>query len=224
VKLCMFSPKGAGLERGWPGRIEGDRVVQLAAQTLQAFFAGGGGAREHAEYPLAEVDLRAPVLYPPSVRLFHSHDFSFGNSAAIYGPETEIPFPQGTRRLDFGLGVAAVVGADGVIGGWTLASPWHAPDLPGEKQRDFAIALGPLVQTEPGDWAVHASLNGEPWRTANVEQSWHDVTARAAQNTRLRPGDLLIADLGPAGASIERGDTVELEADGIGRLRNRVGA
>ena len=29
----MFSPKGMDLERGWPGRIEGDRVIQLAAQT-----------------------------------------------------------------------------------------------------------------------------------------------------------------------------------------------
>ena len=38
MKLCMFSPKGQDLERGWPGRIDGDRVVQLAAQTLQAFF------------------------------------------------------------------------------------------------------------------------------------------------------------------------------------------
>ena len=60
----MFSPKGADLQRGWPGRIEGDRVIQLAAQTLQSFFTGGGKAREHAEYPLAEVDLRPPVLAP----------------------------------------------------------------------------------------------------------------------------------------------------------------
>ena len=27
MKLCMFSPKGRDLERGWPGRIEDDRVV-----------------------------------------------------------------------------------------------------------------------------------------------------------------------------------------------------
>ena len=68
MKLCMFSPKGMDLERGWPGRIDGDQIVQLAAQTLQAFFTGGGGAREHATYELAECDLRAPVLYPPAIR------------------------------------------------------------------------------------------------------------------------------------------------------------
>ena len=34
----MFTPRELQLERGWPGIIEGDTVVQLAAQTLQAFF------------------------------------------------------------------------------------------------------------------------------------------------------------------------------------------
>ena len=70
MRLCMFHPVGHPLERGWVGRVDGDRVVQLAAQTLQSFFSGGGSAREHAEYPLGEVVLLAPVLHPPSVRLF----------------------------------------------------------------------------------------------------------------------------------------------------------
>ena len=114
----MFSPKGADLKRGWPGRVDGDRVIQLAAQTLQSFFAGGGQAREHAEYALADVDLRPPVLYPPAVRDFYAFEqhvktarglrglemvpewyeipaFYFTNPAAIYGPEAEIPYPEG---------------------------------------------------------------------------------------------------------------------------------
>ncbi|HET6643838.1 MAG TPA: hypothetical protein VFG93_11225, partial [Gaiellaceae bacterium] len=74
VKLCMFSPKGHHLQRGWPGRIEGDRVVQLAAQTLQSFFTGGGRAREHAEHLLDEVELLPPVLHPPSVRDFYTFE------------------------------------------------------------------------------------------------------------------------------------------------------
>src|SRR6266571_4382650 len=107
----MFTPKELDLERGWPGRIDGDRVVQLAAQTLQAFFTGGGAAREHAQYPLAEVDLRAPVLHPPSVRVFAPFgelDFAFGNTASIYGPEQEIPRP---GELSYGAALAAVIGA-----------------------------------------------------------------------------------------------------------------
>jgi hypothetical protein len=82
----MFSPRELELERGWPGRIEGDTVVQLAAQTLQSFFTGGGLAREHAVFPLADVVLRAPVLHPPSVRIFDSaDDFRFANPAAVVG-------------------------------------------------------------------------------------------------------------------------------------------
>ena len=66
----MFHPVGHPLERGWVGRVDGERVLQLAAQTLQSFFTGGGTAREHAEYPLNDVVLLAPVLHPPSIRLF----------------------------------------------------------------------------------------------------------------------------------------------------------
>src|ERR687884_320009 len=125
-RYCMFSPKGHDLERGWPGRIEGDRVVQLAAQTLQSFFSGGGSAREHAEYPLAEVDLRAPVLHPPSVRDFYAFEqhvrtarerrgagipaewyeqpvFYFSNPNSIYGPGDVVPYPHGTAELDYEL-------------------------------------------------------------------------------------------------------------------------
>ena len=66
----MFSPRERELERGWPGRVDGDRVVQLAAQTLESFFTGGGGAREHAEYPLDEVVFRAARAPAAVVRVF----------------------------------------------------------------------------------------------------------------------------------------------------------
>src|SRR6478672_13069654 len=138
VKLCMFSPKGENLKRGWPGRVDGERVVQLAAQTLQSFFAGGGQAREHAEFALADVVLRPPVLRPPAVRDFYAFEqhvktarakrgaevpaewyeqpvFYFSNPAAIFGPEDEIPYPEPSEELDYELEVAAIVGLDGQV-------------------------------------------------------------------------------------------------------------
>jgi 2-keto-4-pentenoate hydratase/2-oxohepta-3-ene-1,7-dioic acid hydratase in catechol pathway len=221
----MFSPKGMDLDRGWPGKIVGDRVVQLAAQTLQAFFTGGGRAREHAEYPLAEVDLRAPVLYPPSVRVFKGStlDFVFANTASIYGPEEEVPYPNGELALDYGFGIAAMIGADGAIGGYTLANPWLAPSLPGAKQRDFALSIGPVVVTELGDCTIRGSVAGDLQLERRLnEPDWNELVAHAALNTRLRPGDLLVLDFGPSGATLSPGDVVELDADGIGVLRNRV--
>ena len=175
----MFSPVDRDLVRGWPGRIEGERVIQLAAQTLQAFFTGGGQAREHAEYPLREVVLRAPVLHPPSVRIFDGDDFRFANPAAIVRADAEIPLPAGATELVPVQRRAAIVGGGGAIGGFTPLVEWTAPQLAGAKSRDFALALGPFVTT---------SDEGAP---AGVD--WDRLVAHAAANTHLLPGDVIAA-------------------------------
>jgi hypothetical protein len=201
----MFSPVDLDLERGWPGRIDGDRVIQLAAQTLQSFFTGGGGAREHAEYPLDEVVLRAPVLRPPSVRVFDEDgDFRFANPAAIVGPEDTVRLPQGADEIEPVLRVAAVIGADGAIGGFTLMNDWRAPSLAGAKAHDFAVSLGPVLVTD-------------------AVEGWDDLVAYAARNTRLLPGDV-IAAAGQPQEAVGAGDTVELGLQPFGVLRNVVAA
>jgi 2-keto-4-pentenoate hydratase/2-oxohepta-3-ene-1,7-dioic acid hydratase in catechol pathway len=222
----MFSPREADLERGWPGRIEGDRVTQLAAQTLQSYFTGGGRAREHAEHRLEDVVLRAPVLHPPSVRLFTGTAFQFANPASIYGPEEAIPYPEGSHRLDFELRVAAVIGAEGRIGGLTVMTDWTARDLEPAKDKDFATSLGPIVVTadELGDsLEAVARVNGEERVRREVRPPWDELVALAARSTRLVAGDLLGSDgLGGDGRWLQPGDVVELEVAGLGVLRNRV--
>ena len=265
----MFTPRGLNLERGWPGRLEGDRVIQLAAQTLQSFFTGGGQAREHAEYRLDEIALRAPVAPPPSVRDFYAFEahvraararrglempsewyevpvFYFSNPAAIYGPEDEIPYPDGTEELDYELEVAAVVGAGGRIGGFTVMNDWSARDvqraemrvgLGPSKGKDFATSLGPVVVTpdELGDLRLEmvARVNGEERSRGNLGDmyhSWEAILAHAARNTRLVPGDVLGSGTVGSGCILEHGDgrwlrpgdVVELEVEGIGVLRNRI--
>lgn len=173
----MFAPAEQELERGWPGRIEGDRVVQLAAQTLQAFFTGGSSAREHAEFALDAVLMRAPVLEPPSVRIFEDETtFAFANPAAVRSPGAFIIRP--AERLDVVTRIAAVIGLDGAVGGYTGLAEFRAPELAAPKDRDFALLLGPVVETE----AVDAF-------------DWEAARALAGLHTRLRPGDLLA---GPA--------------------------
>jgi 2-keto-4-pentenoate hydratase/2-oxohepta-3-ene-1,7-dioic acid hydratase in catechol pathway len=208
VKLCMFSPRELDLERGWPGRLEGDRVVQLAAQTLQAFFTGGGSAREHAEYPLDEVVLRAPVLHPPSIRIFDGDDFSFANPAAVHGPDDIIHLPAGVEEIVPVRRVAVVIGA-GMIGGYTLMNDWVAPGLAGAKASDFAISLGPIVIT-PED--------------VEIEQvDWDALLDRAEQNTRLLPGDVIAAP-GVSQDPVRAGDVAEVNLPLFGTLRNDVAA
>jgi fumarylacetoacetate (FAA) hydrolase len=243
MKLCMFRPKGVELERGWPGRIDGDHIVQLAAQTLQAFFTGGGAAREHAVYPLADCDLRTPVLHPPCVRVFSPFErgetpfFSFRNTFPIFGPEEEIPYPEGVGELDYGLALAAVIGAEGAIGGFTIANDWTARDLARievesgfgpSKSKDFAFSLGPVLVTpdELVGSALVARVNSEERCGADLHEivhPWTELVAHAARNTSLRPGEVIVAGAPPApGPPLVPGDVVELEAEGIGMLRNTI--
>jgi len=202
----MFSPAEQELERGWPGRIDGDEVIQLAAQTLQAYFTGGGDAREHAHYPFQDVVLRAPVLHPPAIRIFGDDgDFVFANPAAVHGPYDPVVLPEGVDAIEGRLRLAAVMSAGREIGGFTLLNEWHAA-LRGAKARDFAISLGPVVVTP------------DELETAG---DWDPLVELVARNTRLYPGDILAAGgelLGPFGA----GDVVEVGFDPIGTLRSSV--
>jgi 2-keto-4-pentenoate hydratase/2-oxohepta-3-ene-1,7-dioic acid hydratase in catechol pathway len=243
MKLCMFTPKDLELERGWPGKIVGDGIVQVAAQTLQAFFTGGGTAREHAGFRLADCDLLAPVMYPPAVRVFTPFEraeeplFSFRSPFPVLGPDTELPYPEGVEELDYGLALAAMIGAEGAIGGLTIANDWTAREAaraeraagfgPG-RSSNFGLSLGPVLVTpdELAETRLVARVNGEDRCGADTRElvhRWPALVESAARNTTLRPGDLLLARLtGGAGPPLQRGDIVELEAEGIGVLRNRV--
>src|SRR5436305_11683349 len=265
----MFSPKGHDLERGWPGVVEGDVVVQLAAQTLQSFFTGGGTARRHAEYALADVDLCPPVITPPAVRDFYAFEqhvrtarasrgldvpkewyeipvFYFSNPTAVFGPEDEIPYPAGSEELDYELELAAVVGAEGQIAGFTVMNDWSARDLQRaemkvglgpSKGKDFATSFGPVVVTpdefDGASGTMIARVNGEErsrGELADMHHSWQAIRDHAARNTRLLPGDILGSGTVGTGCILEHGDgrwlepgdVVELEVQGIGVLRNTV--
>jgi fumarylacetoacetate (FAA) hydrolase len=269
MKLCMFTPRELQLERGWPGVVEGDTVIQLAAQTLQSFFTGGGTARRHAEYDLADVDFRPPVLHPPSVRDFYAFEqhvkrarasrgldvpdewyeipvFYFSSPAAIYGQGDEIPKPPDTNELDYELEVAAVIGAGGQIGGFTIMNDWSARDLQRAEMRvglgpskgkDFATSLGPVVVTpdelDGSSGTMLARVNGEErsrGELGDMHHSWGSIVAHAARNTRLLPGDVLGSGTVGTGCILEQGDgrwlqpgdVVELEVEGIGILRNTI--
>ena len=230
MKLCMFHPAEHPLERGWPGRVDGEHVVQLAAQTLQSFFTGGGKAREHAVYPLEAVRLVAPVLHPPAVRLYDDQDtFSFANPAAICSPNAEVESPS-IDQLQGALAllprVAAVVGAEGVLGGFTLLAEWRVPGVRPPKDRDFALGVGPVVVTpdelDPDGLEAVVRVGGEERLRGRFDGfDWQAARALAAAGTKLLPGDLLAGPPLPA-VDVPRGGSVELDAAGIGTLSQSV--
>jgi fumarylacetoacetate (FAA) hydrolase len=268
MRLCMFKVAGGPAE-GQPGRVEGDQIVQLDAPDVVAVLERRGQVPAGRTWRAGDVALLAPVPRPPSVRDFFAFErhiataranrgstvpaewyefpvFYFSNPAAITGPGAEVPYPAGTAELDYELEVAAVIGTDGQVGGFTVMNDWSARDIPRKEMRvglgpakakDFAISLGPVLVTADefdGSLAVMtARVNGEErsrGNLADLHYSWAEILAQAARNTVLRPGDVIGSGTVGTGCILEHndgrwltpGDVVELEVEGIGILRNQV--
>jgi fumarylacetoacetate (FAA) hydrolase len=175
--------------------------------------------------------------------------FYFSNPAAVYRDGDLVPKPADTRMLDYELELAAVIGRDGGIEGFTIMNDWSARDLQAKemsiglgpaKGKDFATTLGPEVVSPDElpsnlDMRAVARVNEEvrsDSRTGAMHWSWEQVLEAAARNTPgLQAGDVLGSGTVGGGCILEHGDgrwldagdEVELEIEGIGLLRNRVG-
>lgn len=108
-------------------------------------------------------------------------------------------------------------------------------------QKNFqgANALGPSVVVgeghDPARLSIRSSVNGElrqDGSTTEMINSFQDVAAYLSRYLRLEAGDVLTSGT-PAGTAIEQGidgpflnegDLVEVEIEGTGVLRNRIGA
>jgi hypothetical protein len=230
----MFHPLDQPMERGWVGRIDGDHVVHLAAQTLHSFFTGGGSAREHAVYPLDSVRLLAPVLHPPSVRVFEDGStFAFANPAALAGPGSEVGHRHEASDdlagdvLELRPRVAAVVGGEGVLAGFTILAEWRDPARTPPKDRDFGLGLGPHVVTadELDIRALEAvvRIDGDVSQgMAAAPFDWEAARRLSADGTTLYPGDLVVSPALGVVEGIEPGTEVEVEVTGLGTLRQSV--
>jgi 2-keto-4-pentenoate hydratase/2-oxohepta-3-ene-1,7-dioic acid hydratase in catechol pathway len=113
-------------------------------------------------------------------------------------------------------------------------SAWLGPG----KGKDFATALGPCITTaselgaEP-DLEMICSVNGEEWgraRSGEAHWTWADMLVHVSDSEDVHPGDVYGSGT-PGGCcgldlgrKLDPGDVVELEIEGIGVLRNRIGA
>lgn len=106
-----------------------------------------------------------------------------------------------------------------------------------QKCKDFAYGIGPWITTidEFADLTALTGkirVNGEVWsetNTANQLWSAEELIAYVSLGEWLQPGDMIGSGTMGKGAGLEidrqlsPGDIVELEVDGIGVLRNRMG-
>ncbi|MEV7043889.1 fumarylacetoacetate hydrolase family protein [Amycolatopsis sp. NPDC051061] len=135
--------------------------------------------------------------------------------------------------------------ADRHIVGYTLYNDWSARDIQEREMsigigpalaKDFGSSVGPCIATpdefDPLTAPLKASVDGELWSTGTLGAmhfSFEEIIEWTSQEQTLQPGDLLGSGTVGKGCGVEldrwigQGSVVELEAEGIGVLRNRVG-
>jgi fumarylacetoacetate (FAA) hydrolase len=244
VRLVTYSAHG----RTCVGELDGDRVHELEAASMIEWLNGRGCERSGSSNAAADVALRAPVLEPPSLRDFFAYEghvkagarlrggdipeywyeapvFYFSNPASIHGPGAPVHRPEATNMLDFELEIAAVIGGDGQIAGFTLMNDWSARDVQrGEmsvglgpaKAKDFATSLGPWLVTpdelqySDGRLNIEARVfvNGEELSVCHAGEmhyTWPELVEQAGRDTRLRTGDVLGSGTLTGGCLLELG-------------------
>ena len=129
--------------------------------------------------------------------------------------------------------------------GVTILNDFSARDVQGpemssgfgpSKGKDFATAIGPWITTCDEVDLTHldmvARVNGEEWsRGSSATMTWkvEELIAYASKGETIWPGELLGSGTVGTGSGAEHGkkfhpgDVIELEVQGIGVLRNRIG-
>jgi 2-keto-4-pentenoate hydratase/2-oxohepta-3-ene-1,7-dioic acid hydratase in catechol pathway len=179
-----------------------DEVASLRDFLAFENHVKAGAERRGSDVP--EYWYEAPVYYK-------------GNHRAIIGPDDLCPWPSYSKRLDFELELAMIVGVRGRdiqrdeaeqhIFGFTIMNDFSARDIQARevsawlgpaKGKDFATALGPCVVTadEVGsqpDLEMVCRVDGEEWggaRSSEMHWSWTDLLAHVSQSEDVFPGDV----------------------------------
>ena len=213
-----------------------------------------------------EVQLISPIPNPQSFRDFYAFEqhvraarklrglemhpdwfkiaiFYFSNPAALYGHAEEIPYPHGTKELDFELEFAVIIAnggsnidyknADEYIAGYTICNDWSARDMQREemamslgpaKGKDFASSFGPYMVTPDeleGAWKDDGKLhlrmtchvNGKLISDGNTNDLFHPFT-KMIQRASMN-AQLLPGDILGSG-TVGTGCILELRPENVG--------
>ena len=219
--------------------------------TMEALVARNGGTvLDAARAALERHEVEACIVPDPHLlvpllpRSFRSDDASDA-VRRIAGPDDEVPWPAGAGWLDYVPKVAAILrrpvargdpaAAGEAVFGYTLVNDWGVRDATGDptsRPETLPFAIGPCIVTpdevDPQSMTLTVRVDGEQWAKGNLNGSARDLLGTVTAAARL--DDL---DAGETFASspfdVQRheqrvwpGATIELEADEIGVLRNRV--
>jgi 2-keto-4-pentenoate hydratase/2-oxohepta-3-ene-1,7-dioic acid hydratase in catechol pathway len=188
--------------------------------------------RDHAKELSMEIP-ETPVLFlkPPS---------------AVIGHEDKIIYPPSSSRVDYEAELAVVIckrcknisaeRAEDVIAGYTCFNDVTARDLQQKdgqwtraKSFDTFASLGPYLATpdelDISDAKITCRVNGETRQESNTSNLIFDIPYLIEFITEimtLEVGDVIATGTPSGVGEMHRGDTVEVEVQGIGTLRNEV--
>jgi len=170
--------------------------------------------------------------------------FLKGPNALAADAET-FAYPEWTQNFHFEGELALVIGrraqeltpenALDHVAGYTCGLDLTARDLQKTdlqwfraKAADRFCPLGPWLETglDPADLRVTTRVNGETRQDGRTSQMIFDVRQILTYVTRfvtLEPGDVVLTGTPEGVGPLHRGDTVEVEVEGVGVLTTRIG-
>lgn len=227
--------------------IEPRQIVQAGANyykhVLELIVAERSRAGEDPEVA------RAQAREIMDARVAHGEPYLFlGAVSALCGPDDDVVLPAHGSQHDWELELAAVIGPDATVAGYTIANDIttrdlvYRPDLKAigtdwlrAKNAPTFLPVGPWIVParfvpEPAALQITLRLNGELMQDESTADMIFDVETLlgyAAERIRLLPGDLLLTG-SPAGNGshygrfLKPGDVLEGSITGLGTQRNRV--
>lgn len=165
-------------------------------------------------------------------------------NTCVISPEDEIIYPPQSKRVDYEAELAVVIGKKAhhvaaghgkeYILGYTCLNDVTARDLQRadgqwtrSKSFDTFCPIGPWIETEleEGNAGIRSILNGEVKQDSNTCMMTHNIDKLICYISAcmtLLPGDVIATGTPEGIAPMNVGDVIEIEVDGIGKLRNRI--
>ncbi|MEA2647200.1 MAG: hypothetical protein QOE92_2283 [Chloroflexota bacterium] len=165
--------------------------------------------------------------------------------SAVVGDGDEVRYPAASHNVHHEAELAVVIGevcrdvapgdALARVAGFTCANDVTARDLQESDDQwtrakgfDTFCPLGPVVVAglDPANLRVIGRVNGEVRQDGSTSDMLFDVphlVAYISSVMTLLPGDVVLTGTPPGVGPVQRGDLMEVEIEGIGVLRNRIG-
>ena len=236
----------------------GETSRSYAARTLEALRSEGkdrpqGINEETLIYSSDQVTLLAPLPNPASLRDFFAFEehvkmgfekrgepmpqewyeipvyYKSGHQNVI-GSDQDVLWPSFTKKFDYELELAAVIGKKGrnigaenasdYIAGFTVMNDFSARDIQRKemkvrlgpaKGKDWCTALGPVLVTpdeieDPYDLKMIARVNGETWSEGNSSAMYwkfEQMIEFLSKDDTILPGDVLGSGTVGTGCGLE---------------------